>query len=285
MEQYEFAWHSGLFLMVCLLLFFVAKLVFKVFNFSININDELTQKDNTAFYLGYLSYFTGFLMIIGGIMTSEGSGGIWEEIGYTFAYGLAGMVILNLASIFMDKIVHPKIALWDEIIHKKNVSIGIIKGVNYLGTGVIISGVMLTEVDKPVEAGIFLIFAMVIASLGFLYYNLITPFNIREEIYNQNTAVAISTAGAQIAFAILIYAGFQIQHTDWTDSLVSIGIDILGGFLLLPIIRYIVDKLFITNRKLTDELINQEVPNIGAGMFEAAAYIAGALLFVWCWHL
>ena len=88
-----------------------------------------------------------------------------------------------------------------------------------------------------------------------------------------------------MAFAILIYSGFQIEHNTWIDSVTHIGIDILGGFLILPIIRFIVDKLFLGKRKLTDELINQKIPNLGLGFFEAGAYISGALLFVWCWNL
>lgn len=286
MEQhYEFAWQSGLFLVVCLGLFFIAKQIFRLFNLKVNINEELTKKDNLAFYIGYIGYYVAILMIIGGVMLSEGSGTFWEELAYTAAYGVAGMLVLNLASIVMDKVAHPKISLANEMIEKESVAAGILKGANYLITGIIIGGIMLTEVDKPLQAAAFLGIALLIASIGILYYNAITPFNVKDQIYKGNIAVACSTSGAQIAFAILIHSGFQIEHATWQESFMLIGIDVLGGFLILPLIRFVVDKLFLPGRKLTDELVNQDKPNLGAGLFEAFAYVGGAMLFVWCWTL
>jgi uncharacterized membrane protein YjfL (UPF0719 family) len=284
-KHYEFAWQSGLFLVACLCLFFIAKQVFRLFNPKININDELTKEDNLAFYIGYIGYYIAILMVIGGVMLSEGSGDFWEELGLSAAYGVAGMLVLNIASIVMDKVAHPKRSLTNEIVEKKSVAAGILKGANYLITGIIIGGIMLTEVDKPLHAAAFLGLALLVASIGIVYYNIITPFNVKEQIYKGNVAVACSTAGAQIAFAILIHSGFQIEHASWQESLMLISIDVLGGFLILPLIRFVVDKVFLPGRKLTDELVNQETPNLGAGLFEAFAYVSGAMLFVWCWTL
>jgi len=284
-NQYQFLWQSGLFLLLCLVLFVVAKVTFKLVNSKININQELIDNDNIAFYISYLAYFLAFVLIIGGVMKSEGTGDFWNELKLVGLYGLIGIIALNLSAIIKDKIFHSKISTWTEIVQHQKVSIGILKGANYVSAGVIISGIMLTEVNKPIEALIFLAFALIVASLGFVYYNLIMPFNVRQQIYDGNIAVSLSTAGVQVAFAILIYSGFQITHTDWQDSLLNIGIDVIGGIIILPVIRLIVDKVFLPNRKITDELINQDVPNLGLGLFEATAYIGGALLFVWCWNL
>lgn len=283
-EQYEFAWHSGLFLLACLALFLVARLTFKFFNNKLNISAELTDKDNTAFYMPYMAYFIAFVMVIGGVMNSGGTNSFEKELYYTLIYGTVGIVVLNLVAFISGKVMHRQVDAWEEI-KEGNIAVGILKGASYLSTGIIISGVMLTEVDKPVEGAVFLVSALLLAVIGFIYYNLITPFNIRNEIYSGNMAVAASTAGAQIAFAILIYAGFQIEHATWVDSLISISIDVLGGFILLPLIRLVVDKVFIPKRRITDELINQDIPNLGLGLFEASAYIGGALLFIWCWNL
>ena len=284
-NQYQFIWQSGLFLLLCLVLFFVAKVTFKLVNSKINVNQELIDNDNIAFYISYLAYFLAFVLIIGGVMKSEGTGDFWNELQLVGLYGLIGILALNLSAIIKDKVFHSKISTWNEIVANQKVSVGILKGANYVSAGVIISGIMLTEVNKPVEALIFLAFALIAASLGFIYYNLIMPFNVRQQIYDGNIAVSLSTAGVQVAFAILIYSGFQITHTDWQDSLMNIGIDVIGGIIILPVIRLIVDKVFLPNRKITDELVNQDVPNLGLGLFEATAYIGGALLFVWCWNL
>lgn len=274
-----------LFMTAGLVLFIIAKVIYHLFNSSTKVAHQLTEEDNLAYFIAYIGYFLGILMVIGGVMMSEGSGSFWTELTYTFIYGLIGMISLNLGALFIDKVVHPKTSLKDEIINNKVVSLGILKGVNYLSTGIITGGVLLTEVDKPFQAIIFLTAALVVASLGTLYYNIITPFNINKYILGGNIAVALSTAGAQIAFAILIYSGFQLYHTDWLTSMKSVGIDMIGGFIMLPVIRLVVDKVYLPNHSLTDEMINQETPNIGAGLFEGASYVAGSLLFVWCWNL
>jgi len=51
---------------------------------------------------------------------------------------------------------------------------------------------------------------------------------------------------------------------------------------MLPVARVLTDKILLPGQKLTDELVNQEKPNIGAGIIEAFAYIGGSVLITWC---
>jgi hypothetical protein len=46
--------------------------------------------------------------------------------------------------------------------------------------------------------------------------------------------------------------------------------------------RFITDKILLPGQNLTDEIINQEKPNIGAALVEAFAYIGGSVLITWC---
>ena len=54
------------------------------------------------------------------------------------------------------------------------------------------------------------------------------------------------------------------------------------GLLFLPLVRWLTDKILLPGRNLTDELINQEKPNTGAGLIEAFAYIGGSVLITLC---
>ncbi len=278
-------WQPALFLLVCLFLFIPAILSFRLVNKGINIGRELTETDNRAFYFAYIGYFLGLLTMMSGVLNSEGTGRFWQELLLTFIYGLIGIACLHLVSWMTNRLFHRSIDTWKAIADEKNMAVGIMKGAGYLSLGIIIAGVLLTEVNKPLEAFAFLLFALAFASIGFWYYNLITPFRVSQEIYKGNAAVACASAGAQIGFAILIYSGFQIDHVNWVQSLERISIDVLAGLIFLPLVRIVVDKLFIFSNNLNDELVNQEEPNIGAGLFEAAAYIGAALLFVWCWNI
>ena len=53
------------------------------------------------------------------------------------------------------------------------------------------------------------------------------------------------------------------------------------GLILLPIIRFLSDKILIPGRSLTDEIVNQENPNVGAAFIEAFSYIGASFLIVW----
>jgi hypothetical protein len=45
--------------------------------------------------------------------------------------------------------------------------------------------------------------------------------------------------------------------------------------------RVFADKILLPGRNLTDEIVNQDKPNIGAGLIEAFAYVGSAVLIVW----
>jgi uncharacterized membrane protein YjfL (UPF0719 family) len=113
-------------------------------------------------------------------------------------------------------------------------------------------------------------------------YNLITPYDIHEHIEKDNVAVGIGYAGALIAMANLIRFGISGDFESWTVSLSEAGLEIIAGMILLPVMRYLTDKILLPGEKLTDEIINQERPNIGAAIIEAFAYIGGSILITWC---
>ena len=64
-------------------------------------------------------------------------------------------------------------------------------------------------------------------------------------------------------------------------QIIDISLQTLLGCLLLPVMRVFADKVLLPGRKLTDEIINQKKANIGAGLIEAFAYIASAILITW----
>ena len=68
----------------------------------------------------------------------------------------------------------------------------------------------------------------------------------------------------------------------WIITLENVAIDAGIGLAFLPVARWIADKILLPGQSLTDELINQEKPNVGAGVIEAFAYIGGSVLITWC---
>ena len=104
---------------------------------------------------------------------------------------------------------------------------------------------------------------------------------IAEEIEKDNVAGGVSFSGAILAMSIIIMNALIDPFIDWTSTFIDIVMYTILGCILLPIVRWLADKLLLPGRSLTDEISNQETPNIGAGLLEAFAYVGASLLIVW----
>jgi uncharacterized membrane protein YjfL (UPF0719 family) len=123
-----------------------------------------------------------------------------------------------------------------------------------------------------------LFFASKFASKIFISW---MSYDIHDAIEKDNVAAGVSFAGAIIAIGIITMNAIIDPFVDWTSTLANISIQTVLGCILLPIMRVFADKILLPGQKLTDEIVNQEKPNIGAGLIEAFAYIASAILITW----
>jgi hypothetical protein len=46
-------------------------------------------------------------------------------------------------------------------------------------------------------------------------------------------------------------------------------------------VRFLADVVLLPGQKLTDEIANQDKPNVGAGFIEAFSYVGASFLIVW----
>jgi uncharacterized membrane protein YjfL (UPF0719 family) len=262
-------------------LFFLGKMTYQLVNRKINITDELVEKDNLAFAVAHVGYFVGLLLAIGGAIIGP-SHGLVEDLIDIFVYGIMAIILLNLSVIINAKIILRKFSVYDEITRDQNVGTGVVEAANAIATGLIILGAVSGEGGDWLTALVFWITGQILIILTSFIYNWIVPYDIHEHIEKDNVAVGIGFAGALIAIANLIRSAIMHDFVSWQDSFLSIGIQVTVGLLFLPIARLAADKILLTHHKLTDELIHQEKPNIGAGLIEAFAYIGGSVLISWC---
>ena len=68
----------------------------------------------------------------------------------------------------------------------------------------------------------------------------------------------------------------------WSEDLPTFFLVSLVGLALLPVVRWLTDKVLLPTVKLADEIAMQEKPNVGAAYIEAISYIAAALIITWC---
>ena len=263
-------------------LFFIGKYLYQIFHRGYNVKDELVEKDNLAFALAHTGYFVGLILSIGGVMMGE-TAGIWEDLIYIGIYGGISLILLNLSIIINDKIILRKFSVHKEITEDQNAGTGILEGASSIATGLIIMGSVYGDGGGIDTVLIYWVVGQALLIATSFLYNWITPFDVHEHIEKDNVAVGVAMAGAMIAIANLIRHGLMHDFEDWYVTAENIGIDAGIGLAFIPISRLIADKILLPGRNLTDELVNQEKPNIGAGVIEAFSYIGGSILI--CWSL
>ena len=273
-----------IYILASFVLFFVGKIVYQLFHPRVKVSYELVENDNLSFAVAHVGYFIGLLLAIGSAVLGESDGLISDLINIAI-YGALSIVLLNLSLIINDKLILSKFDLKKEILEEKNLGTGIVEGANAIATGLIVLGAIHGEghgTGGPIlTAVIYWLLGQVILFVATLVYNLITPYDIHDHIEKGNVAVAIGYSGAIIAIANLIRFALMHDFESWVITLEDVGIDVLIGLLFLPIARLMTDKILLPGQKLTDEIVNQEHPNVGAGLVEAFAYVGGSMLIVW----
>lgn len=263
---------------------FIGKIVYNITHRDIDVKKELVINDNLAFSVAHVGYFIGLLMAVGSAIVGP-SKGLLIDLMDIAIYGVLAIVLLNLSVFLNDKLILRKFSVRKEIIEDRNVGTGVVEGASAIASGLIIFGAVAGEADNLVHgitsAVAFWAIGQLILVLTSYVYNLITPYDIHEHIEKDNVAVGIGFAGAMIAIANLIRFAIEGEFEGWIEILSEVGIDVFIGLALLPIIRLITDKILLPGAKLTDEIINQERPNIGASLVEAFAYIGGSVLLTW----
>ncbi|NQZ75802.1 MAG: DUF350 domain-containing protein [Ekhidna sp.] len=265
-------------------LFMIGKAAYKVFNPKVQVSDQLVEHDNFAFAFSYVGYFVGLLIALGSALRGE-SDGLIEDLIHIATYGLLSIVLLNLSRIINNKLILSKFDLKHAIVEQENAGAGIIQGANSIAVGLIVYGAITGEGygfgGPEVTAVLYWALGQGILFVTTKVYDLITPYSIQEHVEKGNVAVAIGFSGAIVAIANLICNALLHDFQSWLITLEDVAFEVVLGLLFLPLARLFCDKILLPGQNLTDELVNQEKPNIGAALVEAFAYAGGSMLIVW----
>ncbi len=276
--------HSLGYIVSGFIIFIIGKIAYKVLHPNINIQQELVEKDNFAFILSYVGYFAAIIIAIGGAIVGE-SYDFYTDIQQIFIYGIISIVLLHLSAWISNKVILNKFDLKKEIITDKNEGSGIIEAAIYIANGLILYGALIGESKTLIEGIstfiIYWIIGNIVLILASKIFTTWMGYNIHDEVEKDNVAAGISFSGAILAIGIITMNAILDPFLDWTTTIIDISLQTVLGCLLLPIMRVFADKILLPGRKLTDEIINQEKPNIGAGLIEAFAYVASAILITW----
>tara|TARA_B100000686_G_scaffold354921_1_gene468197 strand:- start:211 stop:1056 length:846 start_codon:yes stop_codon:yes gene_type:complete len=260
--------------------FVIGHFAFKLVRKDFNILEELVEKDNAALALTLAGYYLGLVLAIGGVMAGP-STGLDEDLIDIFVYGFLAVLLLNFSAIINDRFILYRFKIRKEIIEDQNCGTGVVELAVFVASGLNIHGAVYGHGGNVFTAIAFwAVGQTVLVGIG-RYYNIITSYDIHEHIEKDNTAVGVGFAGALIAIGNLLRAASADDFISWEyNSTTFLGI-ITAGVVLLPLARVLTDRVLLSGRSLTDELVNQDEPNLGAGFLEAASYIGSSFLIVW----
>ena len=272
---------SLFYLAACFVVFVAGHLVFILFRRSYNIQDELVEKDNAAFALVLCGYYLGLTFSIGGVIAGP-SAGMESDLIDILVYGPLAILLLNLSALINDRFILSEFDIRKEILQDQNCGTGVVESAVFVATGLNIFGALYGQGGSIFTAIAFWALGQTVLVLVGKYYNLITQYNIHEQIEKDNVAVGIGFAGALIGIGNLLRVASAENFISWESNLITFGLYMVVGLILLPAARILTDRILLPGRSLADELVNQVKPNQGAAFLEASSYIGASFLITWC---
>jgi len=272
---------SLVYLAACFVVFVAGHLVFILFRRSYNIQDELVEKDNAAFALVLCGYYLGLTFSIGGVIAGP-SAGMESDLIDILVYGPLAILLLNLSALINDRFILSEFDIRKEILQDQNCGTGVVEFAVFVATGLNIFGALYGQGGSVFTAIAFWALGQTVLVLVGKYYNLIIPYNMHEQIEKDNVAVGIGFAGALIGIGNLLRAASAEHFISWEANLITFGLYMVVGLILLPVARILTDRILLPGRSLADELVNQVKPNQGAAFLEASSYIGASFLITWC---
>jgi len=264
------------------LLFWLGQLAYrKLFRRRMELNLELFVKDNPAVAIALVGYYFGIVIALGGVLDKTMSI-LPEKLLNLASYGCL-VILLMLAGAWVgDRLILKHFDCDREIIQERNIGAAFVEAGNHIANGLILNA------SLGGEGGNLLVgFACWLIGLGVLVlasavYPRFAKYNVFREIEKRNNpAAGIACAGLLVATGNIVRIAFAPEFQDWVSSFRVYGLNLLFCLALLVAIRWLADLILVPGVKISDEIVNQEVPNLGAGLIEAFAYIAASFLIAW----
>lgn len=269
---------SALYFLLALVLLFVSRRI-KSIGSGIDLDAELTTRDNKALSLETAGYFLGVIIVIAGTFRSSPpaeDASLWSDLGWSAVWSLIAMVLLIVSSWINDRVLLHRFNNKKELITDQNVGTGAVLAGTYVGTALIIAASMqgTTGGGFGLEILDMLVF-FVVGQLAFILlgvvYQKASGYDIHEEIENDSAAAGIALGMNLLAMGVIL-----ASHIEWSDSLVSLAVWAVVSTLLLLIGRFIVDRFLLPGSSLDHEIAKDR--NWGAALIEGSVSLGLAFV-------
>lgn len=263
-----------------------------------HVRDQLGRKSNAALGLSISGYLLGVIVVFVAVLyTPFASGEVdWRftaEFGFdvieVFLYSIGAIVVLNLTRYVIDHLVLYKFDVEKEIIENQNLAAGAVEFGVYLAVSLVVAAslagygdpqlgaVVPSTLDEIIRSVVFFLLGLGALVLYALFYQVTTAYDIHDEIERGNPAVGVTMAASLIAVAIVVFKAVAGEFLGWSESLIGFAVFAVIGFIILVIVRWIIDKAMFPKVKISDELSAQ---NVGVAFIIGGVVISAALVLL-----
>ena len=238
-----------------------------------NLTAELVKRDNLALGISASGYFLATAIVFVGA-TLGPSKGFLTDLVAVGGYSVLGILFLNAARIILDKLMLTRFATLKEIIEDRNCGVGAVRAGAYIATGLIAAGSISGQGGGVLTAIVFFVLGQLCLLAFARLYDVITPYDLHQELESGNVAAGVAFGGTLVAIGIITANAVAGDFVAWGPSLLWFAEVVVIGMIVLPIVRFFMDKLIITGEDLNQEIARDR--NIAAGLLEMTVAISFA---------
>jgi len=217
--------------------------------------DMRFENINAAIAVSTAGFFGGVTFILMNAFAGTTHGSLGYDLAETLAYAVIGMLILMASKKVLDKIVFADIDFKKELFNN-NVLVAAREAAGSIATGIAVFSALYWvdfSADGGIPAGLFVIALVFLSMMAFSYMLRVrktVDYTISEndDGYADAVSLVVENSTSVIAMALSLGVGFGISHSLGLDTLVSVAIAPMIGFMFMVIIHklasFVGEKVF-----------------------------------------
>jgi uncharacterized membrane protein YjfL (UPF0719 family) len=261
--------------------FWVGQLAYRTLFRRMELNLELFVRDNPAVAIALVGYYFGIVIALAGVLDKIGE--TWQERSfYLVSYGAAVILLMLAAAWVGDRLILKRCDGAREVLVEQNVGAAVVEAGLHIANGLVLSAALAGETGGwGIALTCWLMGLGVLVLVSWLYPR-VANYNVFGEICKRNNpAAGVALAGLLVGTGNVVRVAFAPEFESWQQSFPLYCLVLGLSLIALAVVRWLADLVLVPGVKISDEIVNQEVPNLGAGLIEAFAYIGGSFLIAW----
>lgn len=264
-------------------LFWIGQFTYQtLFRRRMELKVELFVRDNPAVAIALVGYYLGIIFALGGVLDKT-SATLQDELVLLVTYGATVIAFMLAGAWVGDRLILRGFQCDREIIQDRNVGAAAVEAGNHIANGLILNAALAGDSGSWLVGLVCWFIGLGALVLVSVVYPRIAKYDVFGEIQKRNNpAAGVALAGLLIATGNIVKVAFSPEFENWLVSFTRYGLTLLFCLVLLILVRWLADLILVPGVKISDEIVNQEIPNVGAGLIEAFAYISASFLIAWC---